>query len=206
MFKDRVEAASRIADQLRDLSERNDVVVAGIPREGTVVSAEVARELGVQQACLVVCKIGTPCMPDVTMGAIDPDGEVTLDPTMQLTRHEVRRIGHSAYARIKQKVLQCRGDKPEPSYTGKTVVVMQEAVTDDMVPAAAAGYLRKRGAARIILAAPAVVQPLDRELCEHFDDIVALSMPTSWTGPKQLYMHHNRLTDSEIEAVLKAAS
>jgi predicted phosphoribosyltransferase len=205
VLKDRAEAGQRLAGSLGDLRGRDDVIVAGIPREGVVIAAEAARALGVAQVCLVVCRIGMPCFPELTLGAVDADGEVTFDPSTQLTRQEVRRIGHSVFAHIEQKVLHCRGDKPEPDYAGKTVVVVDEAAADELVPTAAAAYLRRHDAARVVLAAPVVVQPLEAGLREHFDDVVALDTPRSWRGAEHLYEEHRPLSDAEIEAVLKGS-
>ena len=205
MFTDRLDAGQRLAQALSEYREDPATIVCGIPREGVVVAAETARRMGVETACLVVCKIGMPCFPEYTLGAIAPDGQVTFDPRSELTQHEVMRIGHSLRDALAQKVEKCRGGKPEPSFAGRTVIVVDEVVDEPIAAKAAAEYLRRRGADRLIMASVVMLESARRQLDEEYEKVVALRLDTTASGKRQVYSFPRRLTDSEIEAVMKAA-
>ena len=52
-FRDRIAAGQELAHALRDLQERRDLLVLGIPRGGVVVAAEIARALSIAKTVSV---------------------------------------------------------------------------------------------------------------------------------------------------------
>ncbi|HEX6313194.1 MAG TPA: phosphoribosyltransferase family protein, partial [Acidimicrobiia bacterium] len=80
VFADRHEAGDRLGVLLRERGfGGGDTIVAGIPRGGIVVAAEVARELEAPLRAIVARKVGAPGQPELAIGALGPDGEVLLD-------------------------------------------------------------------------------------------------------------------------------
>jgi putative phosphoribosyl transferase len=183
----------------------SETTVCGIPRGGAVVGARAAIEAGLPYECLVVCKIGMPCFPDVTLGAIDEDGEVLFDPRTQLTRVEVARVGGSLLDRIKEKVALCRGDRDVASLEGRTAVIVDELVADPILPVAALKLARKRGADRVILATPAITTALTRDLSVDFDDLIALETPSTIRSLSDVYRDAADPSDREISERLNEA-
>lgn len=72
LFRDRIDAGSRLATRLGHL--RGDApVVVGLPRGGVPVAAQVARELDAPLDVILVRKLGVPFQPELAMGAIVED-------------------------------------------------------------------------------------------------------------------------------------
>ena len=172
-FADRTEAGHRLAEML-DEYRGTDAIVCGIPQGGAIVGAEVAISLGITYECLVVCRVGMPCFPDITLAAVDPAGRATFDPKLELTRHEVLKMSATLRDTLKAKVDECRAGRPEPEYQGKTVIVVDEVAASEMIFKGAAAYLRSQGAARLIAATPMITTDVRSSVEKYFDQVVAL--------------------------------
>ncbi len=73
-FADRTDAGQRLAQELSEYADREDLVVLGLPRGGVPVAFEVARKLEVPLDVFVVRKLGVPGNPELAMGAIASGG------------------------------------------------------------------------------------------------------------------------------------
>ena len=72
LFADRVEAGRRLARALKDLVDK-DAVVLAIPRGGVVVGYEVAKALGLPLDVIIPRKIGAPNQPELANRAMIED-------------------------------------------------------------------------------------------------------------------------------------
>src|SRR5207302_6151701 len=81
-FQDRVEAGRLLGEELRtrgvDPGPETGLVL-GIPRGGVVTAAEVARVLGLPLDVALARKVGAPGNPELAIGAVGPDGRVSID-------------------------------------------------------------------------------------------------------------------------------
>lgn len=174
MFKNRYEAAELLAEKLAAYRQAKDVVVGGIPEGGAVVAASLAVELGLPFTCVGVYKVPSPAMPDYPIAAIDEDGGATFDPHRQLTRYEMRKVGGDMLETLRRKVEACKAGTPELDLRGKTVLLVDDAVLAEWGFLAAALYLRRHGASRIVLATPVLLHGLSELASACVDEIVCL--------------------------------
>src|SRR5271155_4181976 len=66
VFRDRVDAGRRLAEQLKGLYFGHDeIVILGLPRGGVPVAFEVAQILGSPLDVIVVRKLGLPFQPEL---------------------------------------------------------------------------------------------------------------------------------------------
>jgi putative phosphoribosyl transferase len=171
---ERSAAGQKLARTLAGAADRTGAVVIGIPKGGAVVGARVALELGVAYECVPVCRIAMPCFPGLTLGAIDPDGVATFDPHTQLTQHELTRSGGELADRLGEHVERCRGDRTPIDLAGRDLIVIDDAAETHLVAQAAAAYLRRHGAARLVFATPAAVDDTVPQLRQHYQEVVAV--------------------------------
>jgi putative phosphoribosyl transferase len=165
-----------VADELaRELARKGDwsgYVVVGLPKGGAVVGARVALELGIAYECVPVCRIGMPCSPQLTLGAIDPDGFVTLDPHSELTRYQVTRSRGDLADALRQEADRCRGDREPVDVANRDVIVVDDAADTHMVAQAAAEYLRRHGAGRLAFATPVASELAVQRVEELYDNVI----------------------------------
>jgi putative phosphoribosyl transferase len=79
LFEDRRCAGRRLAEELDDYRDRDDVVVLALPRGGVPVAHEVARALRAPLDVIVVRKLGVLGHDELAMGAIASGGVRVLN-------------------------------------------------------------------------------------------------------------------------------
>lgn len=205
MYANRAEAAAVLAERLKVEAGQAGTVIAGIPPAGAIVGAQVALKLDLPFACSGVYKVPMAARPDATLAVIDMDGEVTLDPRSELTRHEVQKKGASTLARLHADLARCRGDAKEPDFANATVIVVDHAVFSTLVVQAAIACIRRHGAARVVLATPVISSEALAEASREFDDVIALQTSHAGAGLDRFYVDHSLPTESELLSTVRVA-
>ncbi len=206
VFADRADAGRRLADALRGRAD--DPVVAGIPRGGVAVAAEVAAALDAPLRAVVARKVGAPGHPELALGAVGPDGAAVID------RDLARRVGASprfvdgavadARAQVEERLASLPGVLRADDANGRAVIVVDDGVATGATAAAVGQWLATTGAARRILALP--VGPADTltRLRDEYDEVVALLAPTGAgfyaVGP--WYRDFRQVDDREVARLL----
>lgn len=203
MQHDREKAGSAVVKELLAHGSQEGSVVVGIPRGGVMVAARVALELGLDYECVPVCRIAVPCFPDLTLGVVDPDGNVTFDPHSQITKHEMTRVGGELAERLVHQVERCRGDRTPVDLSGRDVIVVDESLTNALMPRAIMDYLTRHGARRVSMAVPVATPAALAAAREILDEAVAAETASAnrvsrWYGGPEP-------SDDEIHACLLSA-
>ena len=107
MFKDRVDAGRRLAEELASFAGGEGLVLA-IPRGGVVVGFEVARRLNLMMDLIIPRKIGSPQNPEVAIGAVTQDGTAIIDQhlvsLLGVTRTELEEKKHDEMLEIRRRM------------------------------------------------------------------------------------------------------
>src|SRR5215472_12571690 len=78
MFRDREDAARRLAEKLKGRPQHQPLVLA-IPRGGVIIGAVLARELGADLDVVLSRKLRAPGQPELAIGAISESGRIHLN-------------------------------------------------------------------------------------------------------------------------------
>ncbi|WP_448071428.1 phosphoribosyltransferase family protein [Georgenia yuyongxinii] len=204
-FVDRVAAGRRLAEELTGAG-LGDVVVAGLPRGGVPVAAEIARALDAPLDVVVVRKLGVPWQPEVAMGAVGEDGTVVLNPRI------VAQVGaldvEAVTARERDEVarrLQAWRDDGGADVRGRTVVLVDDGIATGATARAAVAVLRARGAARVVLAVPVAAEDSLETLRPIVDDVVCLLVPDELFAVGAWYDDFRQVDDAVVRELLDAA-
>ena len=129
IFRDRIEAGHKLAENLRDYAGRDDVLVLALPRGGVPVGYAVAHALGAPLDVFLVRKLGVPGQEELAMGAV-ASGDVRV-----LNSEIVRELGISPevidrVAALESRELErrdrlYRGDRPRPDLAGKSLPLVK---------------------------------------------------------------------------------
>src|SRR5262249_18759654 len=82
MFRDREDAARRLAARLKGREFHGPIVLA-IPRGGIIVGAVLARKLNADLDVVLARKLRAPGQPELAIGALGEDGQVFVNPQMK---------------------------------------------------------------------------------------------------------------------------
>jgi putative phosphoribosyl transferase len=206
MFFDRLDAGRKLARALGDLPR--DALILAIPRGGVIVARATADELERPLDVLVVRKLGAPHNPELAIGAIGPNGTVTLDEDVlralpvvsaEYMDHEVT----SQLGEIRRRLTLYRGDVPFPDVTDRCCVVVDDGIATGSTARAALHWLRAEGAKPVILAVPVAPEQAMTEFRGDADRVVILAAPQRFFAVGQWYDNFEQVSDEEVVAALR---
>jgi putative phosphoribosyl transferase len=202
MFADRAEAGRRLAALLSIYADATDAIVLGIPRGGAMVAGEVARELHLPLDIVLAAKVGAPGNPEFAVGALTADGELLANPSAGLSETELAEIAGDAHAKIGSLAATLRGGRDALSLAEKTAIVVDDGLATGLTAQAAIRYLRRQGAAKIVLAVPVASAEAASMLARDADEVVVIDRPKTFFAVGQFYRHFTQTEDWEVSQLL----
>lgn len=148
-------------------------------------------------------KVGAPGNPELAIGAVAADGVALVDEIM------ARRLGMTA-AQVERAVdagiteLRRREDVfgATPDVAGRTVVVVDDGVATGATLRAALGFVRRRGAERVVCAVPVGPQTTVESLSLVADEVVCPLVPEAFRSVGEMYGDFSQTTDERVLALL----
>lgn len=206
MFKDRVSAGKLLAEKIESLQLKKPLIIS-IPRGGTAIAYPIAARLNAPLYVITPRKIGAPFQPELALGALAPDGTVTLDEfnlsTYGLTIKDLNVIIEKENKEIAER-LKIYGKWGEiPDLNNRTVILVDDGIATGHTIQAAIKSLQKKGACPLILAVP--VLPLDRLdfFAAMVDKLIFLIAPEDFYAVGQFYQDFSELTHEEVIKTLQ---
>jgi predicted phosphoribosyltransferase len=209
MFRDREDAAFRLAKALEGRKLRDPLVLA-IPRGGVVLGAVLAQELGAPLEVVLARKLRAPGHPEFAVGAISEDGGVYLNPDAEdfLAAHEGylgeerrHQLGEIAYRR---KLY--RGTRPRADVAGRSVIVTDDGIATGSTMIAALQVLRAQHPYELIVAVPVGSPERHEQVRAWCDDLVCLLTPDPLWAVGQFYEDFSPVEDEQVVQLLRAAA
>ncbi len=208
-FHDRSHAGRLLAQRLTKYANRADVIVLGLPRGGVPVAFEVAKHLNAPLDIFLVRKLGVPGYPELAMGAIASGGVRVLNETvvyqLDLPKRAIDAVAHEQEAELRRRELAYRGHGGAPGIQGKIVIIVDDGIATGSTMKAAVRAIHHQGAARIIIAVPAVALSSYHDLKREADEMVAIITPENFIAVGQWYEDFGQTTDEEVTALLDEA-
>jgi putative phosphoribosyl transferase len=211
VFADRTDAGRRLGAALRErgLAEPG-AIVAGIPRGGIVVAAEVADELELPLRAAVARKLGAPSQPELAIGALGPDGTPLFDESLvarlRVSEQWLTHVVDQERAELASRVEHFPGVLSRDDVAGKTVIVVDDGVATGATAAAVGAWLGHAGAGRRVLALPVAPPSTLQRLERAYDDMVVLAQPAQFIAVGQWYRDFTQTTDDEVIALLSESN
>jgi putative phosphoribosyl transferase len=207
MFHDRADAGKKLAERLKEKIAGEGLVFA-LPRGGVVVAKEVADALRLPLDVLVVRKIGAPGNEEFAIGAVGEDGEPIINDelvgTSDITPTYLDRSIEKERKEVVRRVKAYRSGEPA-DVKGKTAIIVDDGIATGMTVEAAIETLRKRGAARIVVAAPVGAKDSIETLRNSADEVIVLHIPDQFFAVGQFYQNFPQVTDDDVRRALVKA-
>lgn len=205
-FADRVDAGRRLGEVLAAADLGAAPVIAGLPRGGVPVAAEVADRLAAPLDVIIVRKLGTPGQRELAMGAVGEGGVVVHDARVMgavaPAPDVVERIADAEQAEVVARAQRFRPGRERRSLAGRTVVIVDDGLATGSTAEAAVHVARAQGAERIVVAVP-VGSPRAVERLEAVaDDVICLAAPTRFGAVGAFYRDFSETTDDEVVQLL----
>ena len=206
LFADRVDAGRRLIPSLKNLADR-DAIVLAIPRGGVVVGYEVAKALKIPLDVIIPRKIGAPGNPELAIGAMTEDGTVLLDnrlvERLQVSEEYLKQQSDAQKREIHRRLYLYRGDVSYPSLENRDVILVDDGIATGSTMKAALASVRKRRAKTVTIAIPVGPPSTIRELEVKADHVVCLYTPEAFYAIGQFYENFAQTSDEEVIRLLK---
>lgn len=209
-FRDRTEAGELLAAKLTDYADQPDVIVLALPRGGVPVGHAVASRLRVPLDVVVVRKLGVPGHEELAMGAIASGGVIVWNEDVlamvSLSDNAIDDVVAQEQRELIRREHLYRGDRPPVDVAGRTVIVVDDGIATGATMRAAIAALRRRGARRIVAAAPTVARESYETMRPSVDDFVAVLIPDEFYAVGQWFSDFSQTTDDEVRTLLESAN
>lgn len=207
LFRDRKDAGRKLAEQLSQYAEDENVLVLGLPRGGVPVAHEVAKSLDSEMDIFLVRKLGVPGHEELAMGAIASGGVRVVNDTvvdaLDIPQRVIDAVAAEEQEELERRERAYRGDRPAPRMAGRTVILVDDGLATGASMRAAVVGLRAQNPAKVVAAVPTAAP----ETCEMFegevDEMVCAATPQPFYGVGHWYRDFSQTTDDEVRALLK---
>lgn len=177
LYKDRVEAGRKLAQELLKHRYKKPVVLA-IPRGGVPVGFEVARKLEAEFDIIIPRKIPIPWNTEAGFGAVAPDGTIILNdeitPYLRLNKEEIRKLALEVLEEIKRREEIYRQDRPPLSLKNKTVILVDDGLASGITMVAAILSVKKQKPNKVMVATPVASDGAYKKVKPQVDQLICL--------------------------------
>jgi putative phosphoribosyl transferase len=209
-FKDRTAAGRALARALRSFRPDPNLVVVALPRGGVPVGYEVARTLHAPLDVCVVRKLGVPGYPELAMGTIASGDVCVMNPDvllhLKISRQAFDEIAETEGYELRRRELAYRDGQGPAGVAGRTVVLVDDGLATGATMRAAIASMRRRGAARVIVAVPVGAEATCRSLGDQADDVYCLLRPEPFGAIGEWYEDFPQLSDDDVRRCLRRAA
>lgn len=208
IFKDRIDAARKLAEKLSWLKKENPIILA-IPRGGVVTGDVISSILGCNLDIIVSRKVGSPDNPELAIGAVLHDG--SYFPNVEITRMlnvpESFREDEIARQRteIERRLMKFRGSK-EYDLSGKTIVLVDDGIATGATMFVAAMWIRKQKPRKLIIAVPVGPKETIDKLDQIADEVIVLQSPYSFSAVGEFYEEFDQVSDEKVQEIMSKYS
>jgi putative phosphoribosyl transferase len=204
-FRDRREAAQRLAEKLFDYKGKNPLVLA-IPRGAVPMAKIIADELDGEYDVVLVRKLRAPFNPEFAIGSVDesgwtyiPDYAASAGGTPEYIESEKQ----TQLETIRKRRAQYTPIHAPIDPAGRVVIVIDDGLATGSTMISALHGLRANNPAKLICAVP--VSPPDtlEKVAQMADEVVCLDAPFNFHAVGQFYADFPQVEDEEVIEILK---
>ncbi|MHB8950156.1 MAG: phosphoribosyltransferase [Rhodoferax sp.] len=207
MFRDRTDAANRLAERLKSFKGKNPLILA-IPRGAVPMGKIIADKLGGELDVVLVRKLRAPHQPELALGSVNESGWTYLADFAQLYGGSFDYLAAEKQTQlqtIRERRAQYTPIRPSINPAGRIVIVIDDGLATGATMISALHGLRAMKPAQLICAIP--VSPPDTltKVAELADEVLCLEAPPHFQAVGQFYQHFPQVDDDEVIALLRGA-
>lgn len=209
-FANRTEGGRLLAEKLAKYSNRDDVIVLGLPRGGVPVGYEVAKRLRAPLDVFIVRKLGVPGFEELAAGAIASGGVRVLNEDVMravpYADEAIEAVTVRETAELERREQIYREGRPPLELRNRIAILVDDGLATGATMRAAVKALRQSGAAKVVVAVPVGPQDTCLEIKQLADDAICLSTPPFFQAVGQYYEDFSQTSDADVRELLGRAA
>ncbi len=208
LFNDRRHSGELLADKLSAYQDQGPLIIA-VPRGGVLVAEPVWAKIGGDLDLIITRKIGAPNQPELAIGAVTGDGFTMLNEQLvsrlNVRKEYINKTVQTERDEIKRRLKDYRGERPEPLWGQRSVILIDDGVATGYTLLAALRSLQRKELSRLILAVPVGPPDTLSRLESEVDELVNIECPAHFAAVGQFYKNFEQVSDTAVKAVLNKA-
>ncbi len=205
IFKDRDDAANKLAEQLMQYKGKNPLILA-IPRGAVPMAKVIADVLGGSFDVVLVRKLRAPYQPELAIGSIDESGWAYIAshaPSTGATQEYIEAEKKYQMETIRKRRAQYTPIRPPIDPAGRIVIVIDDGLATGATMISALHGLRVKNPAKLICAVPVAPPETLKRVAEMADEVVCLQAPEYFQAVGQFYQNFSQVEDEEVVDILR---
>ena len=205
IFKDRVDAAQKLAKKLEWIKNECPVILA-IPRGGVVTGDVIAKTLGLSLDIVVSRKIGAPYNPELAIGAVVHDGSFfpnsDLINMLGISKEHIAEKISEQLEEIRRRLVKFRG-RIDYDLKDKTVVLVDDGIATGATVFVALEWIKRQKPKEIVVAVP--VGPRETiEKLSKLATVVVLHDPVVFGAVGEFYDSFDQVEDYQVAEIMNS--
>ncbi|MEW6468883.1 MAG: phosphoribosyltransferase family protein [Bacteroidota bacterium] len=201
IYKDRREAAHRLAAHLRHYKGVNGIVLA-IPRGGIPIGYVLSRTLQLPLEPALSKKIGHPLHPEYAIGSVTLHGVMLNENAATVDSDYIQKEASQILSRLKNKLKDYTQDGTPASLKDKIVILTDDGIATGSTILAMNEAIRKEQPSRIVIAVPVAPRDTIAKLKLSADEVICPLIPSYFIGVGQFYLDFSEVSDEEVRQML----
>lgn len=207
IFRDRIDAAERLADALAAYRGRNPLVLA-IPRGAVPMGRVIARRLEGELDVVLVRKLRAPFSPEFAVGAIDETGWAYIADHARQAGADERYLQEEKAAQLatlRRRRAEYTPHRPPIDPAGRVAIVVDDGLATGATMIAALHAVRARKPAKLVCAVPVAPPDSVDAVRPYCDEVVCLDTPWDFGAVGRFYRNFDQVEDDEVIRMLEQA-
>ncbi|HZV62769.1 MAG TPA: phosphoribosyltransferase family protein [Methylophilaceae bacterium] len=207
-FRNRIEAASQLAERLAHYAREHPLVLA-IPRGAVPMGKVIAEALDGDLDVVLAAKLPSPGNSEFAIGTVSESG------WMQIADWARETAATAEYMERQKQILMEKMRKRREEYTalkapldpqGRIVIVVDDGLATGLTMIGALEALKKTQPRKLIVAVPVASASALADVSQHADEVVCLSTPRFFQSVGQHYEDFSQVSDEEVTEILREAA
>ena len=223
IFRDRIDAAKKLAEELEWLKEEDEeekeegrrekessIIILAIPRGGVVIGDIISRIHNTKLDVVVSRKIGAPYNPELAIGAVMPDGSyfpnTEIMNMLKVSQDYINAETSIQMKEIERRLMYYRGGSKEygNELQNKRVILVDDGIATGATILAAAQWIKKKqNCKKLVIAVPVAPRQIMDDLNEVADKVVVLHAASSFEAVGQFYQDFSQVSDNEVKEIMR---